>query len=406
VGVSHEEAERIRGVRNRHGVADPFIRGPQGDLVLRHVEGACEFLEADGKCAIHAQLGFEAKPEACRRFPFFTTEGADGTRYVRASFACPTVVGCRGAGPEALAAALEREVPPAALPAMFRLGSAELPPELYERLEGVLAGLLAGRAKRVARASASPCTSPPEAPPLSAAADLPRAIAAAGALVARLVSASAGGADAVARALEEHGAPDALAALAADARPFRRPRDARILLAPFLLLSAPGEQSRVSRALHAVRLLLGRGRFRTWACARDVPLGALAGVRLDPAREAPGGLVRRYLVHLLRSRAFLVALPVEMQVNLVGVAYALVRWNARARAAIAGRLEVIEDDVTTAVEDTDREHFAHNLTELRILTSSWIGVWLSLMFQGPRRLAGLVLEARLDAQSSPGASCP
>lgn len=361
VRVTADEAARIPSVRNRHGLADPFERDSQGEVTLRHVDGACVFLETDGRCAIHAQIGFDAKPAPCRKFPFNTVVDPDGTRFVRASFSCPTVVANRGDGPEELAASIERDARPARLPATYRLGGTELAPVLYERIEETVGGLIA------------------DAP------DLPRAIAATGMLMAELDNTD------LEATLAERTAPEALARLMADARPFRR-RDARLLLAPFLLLAAPSEQSRPSRAVHAVRLLLGRGHFRTWAAPADVPLSALDAVRFAPEREPRGGLVRRYLVHLLRSRVFLTGLPVEMQINLVGVAYALVRWNARARAAIAGRSEVSDADVTTAVQDTEREHFGHNATEARLLCNSWIGIWLDLMFRGPRRLAGLVME--------------
>ena len=361
VAVTDAEVAVLAGVRNRHGVADPFATDPQGGRILLHVDGACVFLELDGRCAVHAQVGYAAKPGPCRKYPFYTVSDAE-RRYVRASFACPTVVAARGAGPDELAQAIERDVEPAPLPATYRLGAVELSSALYERLEAVLAEWLA------------------QAP------DLPRAIAGAGALLPQLEVADL---DAT---LDRRAAPETRARLAAEARPFGA-RDARILLAPFLLLAAPTAQSRPSRALHAVRLLAGRGRFRTWVDAADVPLVAQATVRWPAALERPGGLLRRYLVHLVRSRAFLTGLSVEMQVNLVGVAYALVRWNARARAALAGRPEASEADLVTAVQDTDRDHFAHNATEARLLCNGWVGLWLDLMFRGPRRLAGLVLES-------------
>lgn len=361
VSITDEEAARLRAVKNRHGLPDPFLSDAQGGRFLRHVDGACVFLEADGRCAVHAQSGFDAKPGPCRKFPFYTVADPTGLRYVRASFSCPTVVANRGAGPEELSVSIERDVEPARLPATYKLGALQLSAPLYERVEEVLTRLLSG------------CL------------DLPRAIAVAGALMPSLAVPD------LEETLDARTAPEVLARLAADARPFRK-RDARLLLAPFLLLSAPGEQSRVSRAVHAVRLLLGRGRFRTWTTPADIPLRDLDRVRWAPEREAPGGLVRRYLVHVLRSRAFLTGLSVEMQVNLIGVAYALIRWNARARAAVAGRTEATDADVKTAVQDTEREHFAHNATEARLLVNGWVGLWLDLMFRGPRRLAGLVLE--------------
>lgn len=54
--------------------------GPQGQeqLYLRRVNGACVFLRPDNLCAIHGELGAEAKPGFCREFPFHAVEDRDG----------------------------------------------------------------------------------------------------------------------------------------------------------------------------------------------------------------------------------------------------------------------------------------------------------------------------------------
>lgn len=358
IPLTSEEAERLAAVKNRHGV-DPIVRDAN-ELRLGQVDGACVFLELDGRCAVHAQLGHDAKPVPCRRFPFVVMAHGD-ERYVRASFACPTVVAARGKGPDEIAAELERDPDTAPLPDAYRLGARTLSPALYDRLEALLTGWFE--------------TAP----------DLARALAAAGALVAALDVPD------LEDTFDARTSPEVRARLAADARPFSG-RDARLLLTPFLLLGAPPSQGRLSRAFHAAKLLLGRGRFLTHAAPAAVPLALLPGIRFPPECERPGGLLRRYVLHLLRSRAFLVTLSVEMQVTLLGVAYALVRWNARARAALAGRAVVDESDLAAAVSATDLEHFAHNATEVRLLAGSWVGVCLDLFLRGPRRVAGLVLE--------------
>lgn len=353
-----EEVTRLARVKNRHGL-DPIVRDG-GEARLRQVDGACVFLETDGRCAVHAQLGHDAKPVPCRRFPFVVMAHGE-QRYVRASFACPTVVAARGAGPDEIAAELERDPDTAPLPDAYRLGARSLSPALYERLEALLTAWLE--------------TAP----------DLARALAAAGTLILQLDVPD------LEDTFEARTSPEVRARLEAEARPFSA-RDARLLLTPFLLLGAPPSQGRLSRAFHAVKLLFGRGRFLTHAAPAAVPLALLPGVRFPPECARPGGLLRRYLLHLLRSRAFLVTLSVEMQVTLLGVAFALVRWNARARAALAGRADVDESDLAAAVSATDLEHFAHNATEVRLLAGSWVGVCLDLFLRGPRRVAGLVLE--------------
>lgn len=59
-------------------------------------DGACVFLEADGRCRIHAEFGLEAKPIACQLFPFVLTPAEKEIR-VGLSYACPSMIHNRGA---------------------------------------------------------------------------------------------------------------------------------------------------------------------------------------------------------------------------------------------------------------------------------------------------------------------
>ncbi len=64
--------------------------GPDGQRLawLTRVDGACVFMDADQRCAIHAQLGEAAKPAFCREFPFhLVRERAGHTAVVRATCA-------------------------------------------------------------------------------------------------------------------------------------------------------------------------------------------------------------------------------------------------------------------------------------------------------------------------------
>ena len=54
-------------------------------------DGGCVFLLPDGKCRIHAEHGFEAKPVACQLFPFNLAPDARAAR-VGVSFACASVL--------------------------------------------------------------------------------------------------------------------------------------------------------------------------------------------------------------------------------------------------------------------------------------------------------------------------
>jgi Fe-S-cluster containining protein len=373
VEVDANQAASIRaGVSNRHGIADPFqVDRKTGRIYLERVDGACVFLEADGRCAIHAQLGYAAKPPACRQFPFGLVRPPGGPVIVRASFFCPTIARNEGDPLDAIAPALERDAI-VALPATMRLGDASVDEASYQRIEALLASAIE------------------QAP------DLARGLATGGALLARLdreAAAAGSGARALTgEALERWSRPEAIADAARSVRPFRRPRDARLLLVPFLLLAVPPEQGRLSRLLHVARLVAGRGEFRSIVSPRPIDLVRHAGVRCGPEILERSGLVRRYLRHLLGSRTLLAGSSVRAAIALVAVAYALVRWNARALATVAGRTAVEESDVFEAVRCTDGYHLLHNQAEASLLRSTVRGRFLLSMLQHPARLAGLVLE--------------
>ncbi|MBI5764407.1 MAG: YkgJ family cysteine cluster protein [Planctomycetes bacterium] len=67
------------------------------ETVLNHrADGGCVFLSPDGKCRIHSEYGAEAKPLACRLYPF-TLEPESGALQVGIRFDCPTVARNDGA---------------------------------------------------------------------------------------------------------------------------------------------------------------------------------------------------------------------------------------------------------------------------------------------------------------------
>jgi Fe-S-cluster containining protein len=89
---------------------DPFakVRGSSHILRLRkRPDHACHFLAADGRCAIHAELGLRRKPLSCRTFPFRVFSTTAGT-IVTASFSCPTVVRNEGEPLDAQRKEIER----------------------------------------------------------------------------------------------------------------------------------------------------------------------------------------------------------------------------------------------------------------------------------------------------------
>ncbi|GIW84488.1 MAG: YkgJ family cysteine cluster protein [Gemmataceae bacterium] len=65
------------------------VGGRQGSWRLRHrPDGACVFLEADNRCRIHARFGLEAKPFACRLYPFILVPSGDHWK-LGLRFSCP-----------------------------------------------------------------------------------------------------------------------------------------------------------------------------------------------------------------------------------------------------------------------------------------------------------------------------
>lgn len=75
--------------------ADPYVR-LRGKWVLNKDEqGRCVFLSDAGRCRIHEQQGFDAKPLACRLFPFTLSPVGNSVR-AGWRFDCPTVARSQG----------------------------------------------------------------------------------------------------------------------------------------------------------------------------------------------------------------------------------------------------------------------------------------------------------------------
>jgi lysine-N-methylase len=102
INLTEEERRRIEAqgwdpVKDLGGLA-PFRR--RGWLrrrlfLNRRADGSCVFLSAGGRCRIHERFGYEAKPLACRLFPFVLIPVADHWR-VGLRFACPSAAASVG----------------------------------------------------------------------------------------------------------------------------------------------------------------------------------------------------------------------------------------------------------------------------------------------------------------------
>ncbi|UCG15530.1 MAG: YkgJ family cysteine cluster protein [Phycisphaerales bacterium] len=97
VGDLRDEDRRKIDAENwadRLGVA-PYVSVGRKWALNKRDDGACVFLLDDGRCRLHAELGFDAKPFACRVYPFTLTE-SDGKWLTAWRFDCPSIARSRG----------------------------------------------------------------------------------------------------------------------------------------------------------------------------------------------------------------------------------------------------------------------------------------------------------------------
>src|SRR2546421_7184465 len=64
-------------------------------MTFARAAGACVFLGSENGCGIHTHLGYAAKPQVCREFPYQFVETPDGIA-AGLSFACTAVLHHRG----------------------------------------------------------------------------------------------------------------------------------------------------------------------------------------------------------------------------------------------------------------------------------------------------------------------
>lgn len=83
-----------QGWRQALGVA-PYVRAGRSWALNQHEDGACVFLDNDNRCRIHAEHGPEAKPLACRIFPFSLRPDDDALQ-ASLRFDCPSVAASVG----------------------------------------------------------------------------------------------------------------------------------------------------------------------------------------------------------------------------------------------------------------------------------------------------------------------
>ena len=99
VYLNEEERQRIAGQdwsaeADMTGLALLVAEGSRHRLAQRG-DGRCVFLSDAGRCRIHERFGSEAKPLACRLYPFVLAPAGDHWR-VGLRFACPSAADDQG----------------------------------------------------------------------------------------------------------------------------------------------------------------------------------------------------------------------------------------------------------------------------------------------------------------------
>lgn len=318
------------------GRGDPFERNrePGEPFRLRMVDGRCFFLDADRRCCIHSELGYEAKPEGCKAFPLHFTTVA-GTSHGRLSFYCPTVTSNQGKplrDQQRWARAVLKRAGAGAHEGALRLNQTiELSAAEVDRIE-----------RQLIRWVETP--GGPVAPRLAAGA----------ALLAELERRVAEqGKRAVAGCLAEAEQWDVGARYGPWQASGRAAQAGPVLS---LFLGADCSPSPWPRLLHffGVRFFqLGLGPLRSRLMQGRAWRRQLSGIAFDPPL-GDEALLQRYFLHKLQGRRHLGGdTPLIGAFNLLVAAYGVISLLARLSAAHHGRSAVDAHDVASAVQAAD-----------------------------------------------------
>lgn len=377
IGVTTQEVERLRSLY-------PSIEPVDGDAgerggvryarLARRPDGACVFLDPGG-CRIHAEHGEFAKPAVCRKFPFAVFD-VGGARYLHLSRVCPSVYAQKGESGDGLAAAAARSAGPAPAPAplpdrIALAGTVALTWDEYRELEGRIEDLL--RDERW---------------------PLDDAMAAVGILIRRWADgarAFSGGSGALpGGAAPAGGAGDRDEAMELVLEAIAR-RDPMVGLHRYVLATVVTviESRREGRAwsreatadmARYLRILLARGRERLAGRVREEGpiepelrrIGAMPWPRRhDPSLEP----VRSLLASHIRRKILVTTGPdIEFAWHLLLVAYAVLKFYARAAAVAAGRDRLIPSDIEEAVRVVEFHLLLHP-QHLPPLQDRFLGGW-------------------------------
>jgi Fe-S-cluster containining protein len=344
------------------GAGEKFTRLPQplasGERMTfaRGPAGGCVFLSAEHRCGIHTHLGYGAKPQVCREFPYQFVETPDGIA-AGLSFACSAVLNHQGAPLAHQAVAVAEVVAGSArvakLPDPIVLYSGvDIGWAQYRRIEDGLLAILGD-----------------EAVPL------PNALLAGSLLVALAVSLArldqrsmqgASGRQTLAGGLEEL-ARDRYRPLVDVALTVVPPRRGSLTyLAP---LTTWLQLSRDKTSRLGLVWSLYRNYFRFRRRSGRLPdllggegtfdLAAVERVRFTAEDPAVAGFLREYWRHVVARKTLTPMHGVFRGYHTMLTLYGFTKWIAKLRAHREARTETTMDDVRAAVRLVEQRFVLH-----------------------------------------------
>jgi Fe-S-cluster containining protein len=344
------------------GAGEKFTRLPlplaSGERMTfaRASSGACVFLSEQNRCGIHTHLGYGAKPQVCREFPYHFVETPDGIA-AGLSFACTAVLHHRGAPLAEQAAAVADVVAGSArvatLPDPITLYSGvEVVWAQYRPIEEALLAILGDEAL-----------------------PFPNALLAGSLLVALAVSLARLEQKPSQGTANRRTLASGLAELARDRyRPLvdvalkvsPRARGSLTYLAPLITWL---EFSREKTSRLGLVLALYRNYFRLRRRSGRLPdllggdesfaIDAVARVRFAADDPEVSRLLREYWRHVVARKTLTPMHGVFRGYHTMLTLYAFMKWTAKQRAHGEGRSATTLDDVRAAVRLVEQRFVLH-----------------------------------------------
>jgi Fe-S-cluster containining protein len=328
----------------------PLLSGERMTFV-RAPGGACVFLSGDNRCGIHNDLGYEAKPQVCREFPYHFVETPDGIT-AGLSFACSAVLNHQGvplaeqSGAVSAVAAGSARITPIPDPIVLYSG-VDIDWPRYRAIEEGLLAVMGDETLPV-----------------------PRTLLTGSLLVALAVSLARleqrGSGRTLLSGLEEIAAARhrPLVDVAMGVRPPVRPSLTH--LAPLYTWL---EFSRAKASRFGLVAALYRNYLRFRRRAGLVPdlfseggsfdVAAVTSVRFDTDNPAVGGFLREYWRHVVERKTLTPTHGVFRGYHTMLTLYAFMKWMARLRAHRDRRTETRLDDVRAAVRLVEQRFVLH-----------------------------------------------